>query len=140
MGAIPGSQYQIAYELARVRKVFVVAYQVGEMNTHIYNYGASSVSSWLVAGYFVDGILVPLIVSFPSEHACSILEPAFALTLTNLISSGHIPNVHHRCRRAQTVGDGELLRYRDRGQQHPHISLLPDRTSGFGGSSNRYST
>ena len=99
----------------RVGKVFVVAYQVGEMNTRIYNYGALSVSYWLVAGYFVNGILVPLIASFPSEHACSILEPAFALTLTNLISSGPISNVHYRRRRGQEIGDGELLRSRNRG-------------------------
>ena len=124
--------YRNSHEFAHVGKVFVVAYQVGEMNPHIYNDGASSMSYWLVAGYFVDGILVPLIVSLPTKHACLVLEPAFAFRVTNMIFSGHIPNVHHRCRRAQTVGDGELLRYRDRGQQHPHISLLPDRTPGFG--------
>ena len=124
--------YRKSHEFAHVGKVFVVAYQVGEMNPHIYNDGASSMSYWLVAGYFVDGILIPLIVSLPSEHGCLILEPAFALRLTNLISSGHISNVHYRRRRGQEIGDGELLRSRDRGEQHPHISLLPDRIPGFG--------
>ena len=32
------------------------------MNPHTYNDGASQVSYWLIAGYFVDGALVPLIV------------------------------------------------------------------------------
>ncbi|TFK87855.1 hypothetical protein K466DRAFT_652957 [Polyporus arcularius HHB13444] len=45
--------------------VFVVAYQVGEMNLAIYSDGSSRVSYWLVAGYFVDGALVPLIAIYP---------------------------------------------------------------------------
>ncbi|KAI0711774.1 hypothetical protein C8T65DRAFT_181872 [Cerioporus squamosus] len=45
--------------------VFVVAYQVGETNQEIYGNGASTVSYWLIAGYFVDGALVPLIAIYP---------------------------------------------------------------------------
>ncbi|KAI0711779.1 hypothetical protein C8T65DRAFT_647272 [Cerioporus squamosus] len=45
--------------------VFVVAYQVGEMNQAIYSDASSKVSYWLVAGYFVDGALVPLIAIYP---------------------------------------------------------------------------
>ncbi|RPD52930.1 hypothetical protein L226DRAFT_617669 [Lentinus tigrinus ALCF2SS1-7] len=66
--------------------VFVVAYQVGEMNANIYNDGASTVSYWLIAGYFVDGALVPLIAIYPMFIIVVValkksqMEPSFAFT------------------------------------------------------------
>ncbi|RDX42096.1 hypothetical protein OH76DRAFT_1475496 [Lentinus brumalis] len=72
--------------------VIVVAYQVGELNQTIYGSGASTVSYWLIAGYFVDGALVPLIAIYPMFIIVLValkksqMESSFAFT-SNLVHS-----------------------------------------------------
>ncbi|KAI0711776.1 hypothetical protein C8T65DRAFT_181927 [Cerioporus squamosus] len=77
--------------------VFVVAYQVGEIDQEIYGNGASTVSYWLVAGYFVDGALVPLIAIYPmfiivvGALKKSQMETSFAFTSLLTVSQHRSP-------------------------------------------------
>ncbi len=103
MGTDRGWLIHMSLALAHDRpQVIVVAYQVGELNQTIYGSGASTVSYWLIAGYFVDGALVPLIVStslaFSSPALTASRSPCFIRRSIQCSSSSSSPSRSRRWR------------------------------------------
>ncbi|RPD52785.1 hypothetical protein L226DRAFT_615541 [Lentinus tigrinus ALCF2SS1-7] len=114
--------------------VFVVAYQVGETNLEIYSSGASKVSYWLVAGYFVDGALVPLIAIYPmfiivvvvlkkSQMDSFPLNSQTALSDTRMTQLRRPISVHVETRSTQHTSTGTVPVGRGRRASHAVVHL-----------------